>query len=800
MKCFKNLLITFLLLLSFSLFGQNDQSKDLFTIKPQNSDNRFENPKFTYLEINNEVLIKLRSDGQDNLTFNIPDGKRGMIQLQLKKAQIFSDQFLITLSSGKIFEGDKGIHYHGTINGDMSSMAAISIYEDHLSGIIIDQTGNYNIGKIKNSNDYVFFKEKDLDHKMTRNCGINDKEFDYVMPTQQIVEERSAKTVLSYVETDYDMIADMGNANAVAAYATAILNQGIILFNNDDVDLKISQIKVWDTPSPYINDQSNYPAAEYLESFKANHGSFNGHVAQLMTRQQIGGGLAAGIGGLCTNPDNSMCVYDIYGTYEEVPVYSWDASTWVHELGHLMGSRHTHACVWNGNNTQIDDCASVQQYSQGATLDQLEGGDCFDPNNPVIPTNGGFIMSYCDFLSGVGMNLALGFGDQSGNVIRSAIANATCITDGGSGTLSVDPQFVEIPAEGGCKSINVTATGAWGAEYDPSYPPFFLTDPFNIAGNGNGAIEFCAGKNTLPVPFYTVMVVYNGTTQIPVVIRQDSVHQPTAVFYPSNEKISPFTGETFTLDILTNTDWKLVQKEYDKWVTIESSKSGTQNAEFTVKVTKNTTPLNRYSRIAMVYNNGLDTTYFTISQPSENSGYLNVPDEFTASGSAGSYSFKVYSDLDWEIVDKPAWVIKATPEKGKKDLVVTLDIVDNNTGNPQYGTVTFVAKTMTNDSIVKIVNINQLKMRSTESEITERIYPNPTRDQVSIELSAETEEKLDVKIFDAAGRLIKVLENSRPVFGAYYSTYQISDLAPGFYTMDIRHGSSILKEKLVILN
>ena len=43
-------------------------------------------------------------------------------------------------------------------------------------------------------------------------------------------------------------------------------------------------------------------------------------------------------------------------TYANVPTYSWTVMVFTHEMGHLMGSRHTHACVWNGNNTQIDGC------------------------------------------------------------------------------------------------------------------------------------------------------------------------------------------------------------------------------------------------------------------------------------------------------------------------------------------------------------------------------------------------------------------------------------------------------------
>lgn len=74
----------------------------------------------------------------------------------------------------------------------------------------------------------------------------------------------------------------------------------------------------------------------------------------------------------------------LYNYYNNVPNYSWSVQVVTHEFGHLLGSKHTHACVWNGNNTAIDGCA-------GGT----EGG-C---STPGIPFNGGTIMSYCHMTS-----------------------------------------------------------------------------------------------------------------------------------------------------------------------------------------------------------------------------------------------------------------------------------------------------------------------------------------------------------------------------------------------------------------
>jgi hypothetical protein len=79
-----------------------------------------------------------------------------------------------------------------------------------------------------------------------------------------------------------------------------------------------------------------------------------------------------------------------------------------HELGHNMGSPHTHACFWNGDNTRIDNCA-------GNFSAAYQEGSC--NSNPPDPVGGGTIMNDCH-LNSVGINLNLGFGPQPATLIR----------------------------------------------------------------------------------------------------------------------------------------------------------------------------------------------------------------------------------------------------------------------------------------------------------------------------------------------------------------------------------------------
>ena len=133
-------------------------------------------------------------------------------------------------------------------------------------------------------------------------------------------------------------------------------------------------------------------------------------MAQLVSYQASGG--IAVLDGLC-HPFNSakMSFSSIGSSFRAVPDFSFTVMVVAHELGHLFGSHHTHACVWNGNNSAIDGCAGF-----------TEGG-C---RNPGLPSQGGTIMSYCH-LQRTGINLSLGFGLQPGNVIRNNVAAASCL-------------------------------------------------------------------------------------------------------------------------------------------------------------------------------------------------------------------------------------------------------------------------------------------------------------------------------------------------------------------------------------
>lgn len=226
-----------------------------------------------------------------------------------------------------------------------------------------------------------------------------------------------SKTVRFYFETEQDIFQTRGSVVSVENFVAGVYNQVATLYQNENIETQISEIFVWTTADPYTSNN----LGTLLSQFQTHRTSFNGDLGQLLTFRSVGGGIAAGFNGLCnSNTAQRLSVAMLENNFSAVPNYSWSVQVITHELGHLFGSRHTHACVWNGNNTAIDGCGACQESPNP------EDETCNNCTRPAIPSGGGTIMSYCH-LQSVGINFNLGFGSQPGNVIRNSVNDANCL-------------------------------------------------------------------------------------------------------------------------------------------------------------------------------------------------------------------------------------------------------------------------------------------------------------------------------------------------------------------------------------
>ena len=385
------------------------------------------------LRLDPAALAGLRAAAPKTITLVLPSASGRTVELELVKVDVVTPDFKVVSSDsrGAAVPYTGGLHYRGVVKGDAASLAAVSVFADEIMGIYRSATdGTVVLGRLggdNERNDHVLYAERDLVGERAYTCGTREplardgspldaddfaafQAFQHEPPA--VTDAVLARCVRIYVEADYDIFQNKGSTTAVTNYVTGVFNQSATLYSNDSVPISLSQVFVWSTPSPYTSTSSS----GLLSQFQSFRNSFNGDLGHLIAFHG-GGGIAAGFNGFCNaNIDNRQCFSGIQSTFNNVPTYSWTVEVFTHEMGHLMGSRHTHACVWNGNNTAIDGCSTPE-------------GSCARPG---IPSGGGTIMSYCHQQS-VGINFNNGFGTQPGNVIRNRFASASCLTDCGGG-------------------------------------------------------------------------------------------------------------------------------------------------------------------------------------------------------------------------------------------------------------------------------------------------------------------------------------------------------------------------------
>ena len=402
--------------------GQKFPVETLFSIDQQTEKSSLKLEKelqvFSLLDIDIQHLKRLENRSRKAFHLQIPLDFARNLELDLVQVDILAEDFsVIQRSNNQVTKVKTGVHYRGIISGDEHSVAAISIYEDEVIGLVSSKEGNIVIGKLQNngnSSKHIAYDDLSVFQRQAFTCGTDDSGIGYKrkdLDFQYSTESRDVgDCVRLYMEVDKDIHDNKGGVAGATNYVTGLMNQVITLYANESLSAVVSQIVVWDVTSPYSSSSSS----GMLSDFENHITSINGDLGQLLSYQASGG--IAYVNGLCrSNVDYRLSFSSIGSSYSAVPTYSWSVMVIAHEFGHLFGSQHTHACVWNGNSTAIDGCAGSTE------------GSCALPGNP---SQGGTIMSYCH-LQSVGINFNEGFGPQPGNVIRNRVANASCLSSCG---------------------------------------------------------------------------------------------------------------------------------------------------------------------------------------------------------------------------------------------------------------------------------------------------------------------------------------------------------------------------------
>lgn len=365
----------------------------------------------TVLQLNENQLGKLLKNAPNLIEVQIPYQDE-LVNVELYKANNFTESFIAKDEKGKVLDFKLGEYYRGIVKGDYTSLVAISFFENDVIGVISTyEHGNIILGKSTDKQDYISYSDKNLlGHNpfecaadaLDHNAGIQDElTFDPSMMGKMMTEN----CVKIYYEIAYRPYQLNGqNIQNTINWITGVQNNIGTLYANDNINVALHEIKIWTTNDPY-----NGTYSQNLDQFRTSVTDFNGDLAHLVNSPSTTS--VAYLNSLCS--DYNYAYSGISLTYQQVPTYSWTIMAMTHEMGHALGSPHTHACAWNGNNTAIDGCGPAAGVNEG----------CTGP----IPNNGGTIMSYCHLVS-AGINFLNGFGPQPGALIRNTVDSKPCLS------------------------------------------------------------------------------------------------------------------------------------------------------------------------------------------------------------------------------------------------------------------------------------------------------------------------------------------------------------------------------------
>ncbi|MNU70235.1 hypothetical protein D3C71_596370 [compost metagenome] len=688
--------------------------------------------KASYVDYSNRKAIgDLLSLRPEALSVELPFENQILV-LDLVQASLFGDDFSVQSNNPEKVQGVKlGLYYQGTIRGT-TSMVGVSFFENEFSVLIsrdTEEDKTIECGFVRtdgNSNGtHIVYSDDDLTLNISHPCGAESLD-QYHQAVEQLsnqhgmledMEKATYKCVTYFWETSYNLYTSKGSSQAVTNYMTSLFNNFQIIYNNEQIGSKLNQLYIWTTQDSYNND---------LNTFSANRSNFGANLATLFST--TGGGGVAWLDQICGSNQyykHGFCG-SIGGTVPAIPNYSWAVNVSTHEVGHNLGSPHTHACSWTGG--AIDGCGPAAGYSEGC--------------NAAIPSNGGTIMSYCH-LNSVGMNFSLGFGPQPGNLIRSRVNSCitlTCDTDSGpTCTTAFEPNETQATAAAITSGTAVSAAIATAGDIDyfkittsvvsnnvfnlvgPSGVDFDMTI-YNSAGTqiGSGATGTATESVTLngqaAGTYYIQIFGYNNATSstcYSLTATATAVNNCATAYEPNNSSAAAATiplATTISAAISTSTD-----PDYYK---VTTTSVGTH-------------------QFSLVGPSGVDYDLYVYNSAGTQIG-SGVGSTATESISITNLAVGTY----------------------------TIQVMGYNGANSPTCYTLNVAKTSASF------------MGDQSSEATYTVYPNPTKDKLAINSSNPTE-RMTVQVMDMNGKVLsthQLLNNS---------TIDVSSISTGIYFVRI---------------
>jgi len=220
------------------------------------------------------------------------------------------------------------------------------------------------------------------------------------------------------IDTDQELRALFPSPTAVLEYVADLVAATNVVFLRDvGVRLVISYVRVWDTTDPWAATEARDQLTELAEHWRnpANHmDEIAGprDLVHLVSGKNSYTGIAW-IDGVC-DARYQFGVSQVLGSFDVTrPDQTWDVMLFAHEIGHGLGSPHTHCYA-----PPIDHCHNGEASTPRFT--------CY-AGPTSVPPGGGSLMSYCHRLPPGLPNVTLTFHPRTQALLRETLATASCL-------------------------------------------------------------------------------------------------------------------------------------------------------------------------------------------------------------------------------------------------------------------------------------------------------------------------------------------------------------------------------------